>query len=396
MAKLRTITQNILLLLSTLIVSLVVLEIFSGQYIKANKIVEKLNAVERKIQNSYYPRIGCYDKDLGWGFIPSSQGKQVTPDFEVEYSMNSKGMRDEEIPAEKPIGKFRILVLGDSLVFGEGVNYGRRFTEIIEDSLDNTDVINMGVQGYGMDQSLLQLERDGLQFHPDVVALFAINPVFDRCRYFSRLGVLKPRFVLNSEKDGIVLQDLKFVRDNFKIPPLKLPQLVAEETIKAKGLPFAGSKLIALLNYNNKIRGIDQKIRELDARTWRQVEDALRKEKQQVGIYEEKDFRRLAYFILQKYSTTCKEHKADFIVVHIDTKEEPFLETACQELGITYLELSWVLSRASKIKSLVFQIDQHYNDFAHKVIGEYAGDFMKKKYILEKSKDYVYEFLGKF
>jgi GDSL-like Lipase/Acylhydrolase family len=33
------------------------------------------------------------------------------------------------------------------------------------------DVVNLGVEGYGTDQELLKLEREGLAYHPDVVVL---------------------------------------------------------------------------------------------------------------------------------------------------------------------------------------------------------------------------------
>jgi len=214
MNKFKKNIPNLLLLILALSASLFLFEILAGRYVKANKIAEKLNYLRKGILNKGSRGIGAFDKDLGWGFNPGSQERRRSTDFDVKYSINSKGNRDKEIQEEKPPEIFRIIASGESMVFGDGINYGKRFSEVIENSLADVEVVNMGVWGYGADQSLLQLKRDGFQFHPDVVALFAINDFFYRCKYMSRIGQAKPRFVLNPAKDGIILQDVESLKKN--------------------------------------------------------------------------------------------------------------------------------------------------------------------------------------
>ena len=394
MIKHKIIIQNLLLLILTLIVSLSVFEVIANQYLKANKLIEKLDNTEKIITNKNGENIGYFDNDLGWGFRPNSQGQRDNSDFHVKYYINSKGNRDKEIVQEKPAAVFRVIALGESTVFGEGVNYGKRLTEVVEDSLTKVEMVNMGVWGFGPDQSLLQLKRDGFQFHPNVVVLFALNDFFERCKYVSRTGSMKPRFVLNPAKNGIILQDLQFVKKTYEA--LLYKKQSTKEAVKDKNNSlFAASKLMLLLNYNIKIREINKSNKVSDKEYWRQLYKDLANERKYVGVCSEEDFRKLIYFILQQYSVVCKEQGVDFILVQIDISDQFRLKDICQELNITYLDLSQVLSGASKIKPLTFNIDPHYNDFTHKIIGEYVSDYLRKKYNLQKANDYVYEYLGK-
>jgi hypothetical protein len=62
----------------------------------------------------------------------------------------------------------RVLMLGDSITFGSGVRDEETFCALMA---QRYDVVNLGVEGYGTDQELLKLEREGLAYHPDVVVL---------------------------------------------------------------------------------------------------------------------------------------------------------------------------------------------------------------------------------
>lgn len=52
--------------------------------------------------------------------------------FGVDVDINSRGFRDAEVPAAKRPGETRVALLGDSITFGWGVPYGKRFSEILE------------------------------------------------------------------------------------------------------------------------------------------------------------------------------------------------------------------------------------------------------------------------
>jgi lysophospholipase L1-like esterase len=102
----------------------------------------------------------------------------------ARYQVNSIGLRGPEIASPKPAGESRILWLGDSIVFGIGVNYENTLPALVErtanesTSTRNYRVVNMGVPSYNTEQELIQLETVGLKLQPDaVMLLFAVNDI---------------------------------------------------------------------------------------------------------------------------------------------------------------------------------------------------------------------------
>ena len=57
-------------------------------------------------------------------------------DFKVQVKINSKGLRDNEYPYEKPDDTYRILMLGDSFTFGYGVNIEDTMAKVLEENLN--------------------------------------------------------------------------------------------------------------------------------------------------------------------------------------------------------------------------------------------------------------------
>jgi hypothetical protein len=110
------------------------------------------------------------DPLLGWGLFPDRESDQGG----ARCESNSLGLRDEEIPVQKPRGEIRLLTIGDSTVLGFGVRADQTFSDRLEKSLRKTahapvQVINAGIPGYTSCQSLLYLRDRGLELHPDVV-----------------------------------------------------------------------------------------------------------------------------------------------------------------------------------------------------------------------------------
>jgi hypothetical protein len=147
----------------------------------------------------------------GWAHIPDADGVFVKPGFSQAIHINSKGLREREIPYEKPRGVTRILVLGDSSVVGFEVPEEAVFTRVAEAQLRErgytVEFINAGVRGYGTDQSLLFLEDEGLRYAPDLVLYkWTDNDRDDNAtvhRPFRRFG--KPYFDLDGN-DALVLR----------------------------------------------------------------------------------------------------------------------------------------------------------------------------------------------
>ena len=91
----------------------------------------------------------------------------------------------------------RILVLGDSFIFGSGVFAGERITEVLESLIPCWRVDNMGMTGWGIDLMVRALEQTGIQTEPDIVVLAVYTDDFRRVHpYYSGTGFRQPRFEL--------------------------------------------------------------------------------------------------------------------------------------------------------------------------------------------------------
>lgn len=96
-------------------------------------------------------------------------------------SVNSRGGRGAE-PASEATG-YRIVALGDSFTFGQGVNDDEAFPAVVGRELTaqghDVEVLNFGVPGHGVVNAVTLLRRRLLDLEPDLVLLthFADEPV---------------------------------------------------------------------------------------------------------------------------------------------------------------------------------------------------------------------------
>jgi lysophospholipase L1-like esterase len=120
-----------------------------------------------------------HDPDLGWVNKPGVRTRVEAPKFAYRLAINSQGLRDREHTYAKPAGVFRIVLIGDSLAWGWGVDNGLTFADLVEAELGpEVEVVNLGVPGYSNDQELWMLQREGRRYEPDLVLLaFILNDV---------------------------------------------------------------------------------------------------------------------------------------------------------------------------------------------------------------------------
>lgn len=117
-----------------------------------------------------------YDPMLGWRGIPNAAGDFIQRDFNVKIKNNDTGFRGKKYSYQKIDEVERILVIGDSYVWGYGVEENDVFTAIMERELKNTEIINLGCSGYGNDQELLLLESEGMKYDSDEVIIVVTLP----------------------------------------------------------------------------------------------------------------------------------------------------------------------------------------------------------------------------
>jgi lysophospholipase L1-like esterase len=125
------------------------------------------------------------DEELIYSLKPSQKRIAESAEFVERVTTNRHGLRDDEIGPRDSFEK-RIVVLGDSMVFGHGVDDHETFPNQLEaiyrDEHRAVDVINAGVKGYGTDSAykFFTVRLQPLSLQPDLV-IFSIyqNDLYD-------------------------------------------------------------------------------------------------------------------------------------------------------------------------------------------------------------------------
>ena len=129
---------------------------------------------------------GLYELDVAAGYAmhPNLCVRLRTSEYDQVLRTNSRGMAGPEVPPTKPVGEFRIVVLGDSYTVGGQVPYEQVFPAVLEQELHargytQVRVVDAGVGGYTTYNEAGLLREDLSWLQPDlvIVAAFLGNDV---------------------------------------------------------------------------------------------------------------------------------------------------------------------------------------------------------------------------
>jgi hypothetical protein len=131
--------------------------------------------------------------DPRFGYVPVP--RDVHYAYDQLTKLNSLGLRGPEVESIQE-GEYRILVLGETQVYGPGLADDELITNVLEHELNkgadpghHCKVINLGVRAYALNQQFALLELLGVGLEPDyVVLLFYIFSYrsTDISRYYKR------------------------------------------------------------------------------------------------------------------------------------------------------------------------------------------------------------------
>ena len=145
------------------------------------------------------PDLYVADLELGKRMRPGWEGGE----FEAPVVINSKGLRNPEIPYQKPAGVYRILALGDSWTFGFRMNEPDAYPRQLERDLNERavargylsrfEVINAGVIGYSTDQEAAYLRVEGWKYQPDLVLVnyYSVNDTDNKLEMYRKRELLR-------------------------------------------------------------------------------------------------------------------------------------------------------------------------------------------------------------
>jgi len=299
-----------------------------------------------------------FDRQLGWAPLENISGRQSVEGKRFVVRQNQFGLRGpDDMRLQKTPGKKRILVLGDSYVWGFGANQQNLFSAP-EVHRTNDEIINFGVSGYGTDQEYLSYLLKGQSFEVDEVMLaFTLYNDVDNNLASTQYSRLKPYFrfeggqlVLHNEH----VRDTKFrsFRDEF-YRRSRVCNVMAEG--------FAGL-LNTLLPKRNKP--------ELDIN----VSDADR-----AGI-------QLTVAIIKKLKESVAAHNAEFFVVFIPYEAHivkhlpdnhpfaPLLAAGLNRIGVSYREPYPEFFKATNAGAKLFNPDHHFTSEGHALFAKFVTD----------------------
>jgi lysophospholipase L1-like esterase len=106
----------------------------------------------------------------------SARAYALRPGLGPPFGTNAHGFRGEPVDVAKPAGVRRIVMLGDSITFGNSVAWNQTFSYVLQQILNERagrrefEVLNLGVSGYNTAGSSYAA-RARPQFSPDVIVL---------------------------------------------------------------------------------------------------------------------------------------------------------------------------------------------------------------------------------
>jgi hypothetical protein len=139
------------------------------------------------------------DPELEQRFVPDFRGRFDYPEFRSEvFETNADGFRDPPWPSTRVEGERRVLILGDSMAVGWGVEQSENFPSLVAHELEplGVRIFNASVPSYGPRHERVVLERMWERVRPDLViaCFYDGNDVGDVWRHFeqARPGSTRP------------------------------------------------------------------------------------------------------------------------------------------------------------------------------------------------------------
>jgi lysophospholipase L1-like esterase len=256
---------------------------------------------------------------------------------------NSRGFRDREFPLEKPAGELRVIALGDSFTYGQGVRQDDAWPQVLERSIaaerkGPVEVVNGGFcSGHTPQYYAPWLATDGLAFQPDLVIV------------------------------GLCLNDLSF----------RVPMMAYDPAAVSAEEPWLrGSALLGLLQRKLAQRRLAAERRDFgavvraDETEWKLTQAGLldmqqRLREKQIGFV-------VAIFpMLSQLAGSYSYGELHDMV-----------RAFCREHGIACVDLLPKFLGRDEYALWVHASDQHPNDVGHRLMAEGIHEFLREQGLL--------------
>jgi len=285
-----------------------------------------------------------YDSILGWKNKPGSSSSFIMPDSKTFVAINKNGFREFKDFEYRKDG-IRAIFIGDSFAWDYGVEQNNRFSDIIRNQLENkVEIINTGVNGYGLDQELLFYEHFGYKFNPDYVfTLLGFDDIGD---LLTKEG--KPYFTLIDGKAALHNKPVKQLKDGRFLKDKKT------------------SLWTRLLSYSNIYKFVSDRI------VWKL------KQRQAVKLMEP---------LLLRFKNSVESNGSQLYIIlkpnkaivqsnlHSDLYFE--LKDFLKNSNIAFIDPLNELQTRNWEVPVFFKYDSHWNNEGHRVVAKGILDFLK-------------------
>ncbi|MBS3109534.1 hypothetical protein J4227_03335 [Candidatus Woesearchaeota archaeon] len=148
-----------------------------------------------------------FDAELGWIRKPNTSKEEKGKEGTSKYHIGANGARKNPGYEKKPL---KISVYGDSFAFARQVNDNQTWEWHLS-KLTKSNVLNLGVGNYGLDQSIIRMKRDYPSSRTPVVIIGVVPSTIVRVlciwKHYNEFGnalAFKPMFVLGGKKPRLV------------------------------------------------------------------------------------------------------------------------------------------------------------------------------------------------
>jgi len=283
------------------------------------------------------------DPQSGYTLRPGFRGEEISlgREFDVPAAIDGQGLRVQ--PHAGP-ARPRVLAIGDSITFGEGVPADSTFSAVLEKTL-GVRADNAGVPGYSSAQMLGRLRRYLPILHPNVVVM-TLSPLWDRQRCASPFVYKDGYIVGQGYADRLVLLDGNLYLRETKLPVLGTATAYAERysNLARLALPvLAGAARKAIRHSEEK------------PSTAADLAPTARN--------------------LQAARQLASRSGARFLAMLVDDRGPEFrhdrrlLQARLQEMGIAWVAADDLIPSA-RWPRLRYPIDTHWNAAGHQAVGQ--------------------------
>lgn len=331
--------------------------------------------------------LACFEPDSTLVFSMQKGYRTIhsSYEFSVPVEINSFGVRDNEIPP-KTLHATRIIGLGDSFTFGNGVTLEQTFLKRLQACISTVahpvEVINCGVPAYSplQEHRFLQKYRSHLQ--PDIVllAFFVGNDFVESADLYDTTGNPTLQVV-----DGNLVSKLSGEREHSFVRRLTQP-LRAYLSMNSHLYVFLrdrSSQLLSLFGlrpYNLPPDFCRREFSERMQRNWDYTQTILQYLAQETAEHQE----RLIVLVLpasyQVYKTTWDEYIA---ALQLDPREydlekpQRLLRDFFSTSGIEFVDALPVLRHNLIGPPLFFAVDGHLTPEGHDIVGRALCEYLK-------------------